>query len=83
MSKLFLAESGPMTDETVLKKTRLKIAAAACVGYLQNALGQNLITVIVKTFGGKDFHLGLVSAISSMAQVLQFAGSLVLQKTAN
>ncbi|MBL8026960.1 MAG: MFS transporter [Fibrobacteres bacterium] len=83
MDKPILPETGPITEIAILKVARLKIAAAACFGYLQNALGQNLITVIVKVFGGKDFHLGLVSAIASMGQVLQFAGSLILQKIAS
>jgi MFS family permease len=72
-------EHGQVVDETVLKKTRIKVSIAACLGLLPNSLGFNFITGIIKLFGGNDFHLGLAGGVGNIYQVLQFLGSLVLR----
>lgn len=74
-------EHGQVTDEAVLKKSRIKVSAAACISMLPSSLGLNLTTVIIRLFGGNDFHLGLAGALANMGQVLQFLGSLVLRFT--
>lgn len=74
-------EHGQFTDELILKKARIKISLAACVGTLLNSLGPNLSTMVIRMFGGNDFHLGIAGAFGNLGQVLQFMGSVVLKFT--
>lgn len=76
-----LNEHGQVTDEKILKKDRLKFGVCTILDRSEESSLGGIPSVLIRSLGGSDFHIGVYSATQGALSFAQFLGALILDRT--
>lgn len=74
-------EHGQVTDEAILKKDRLKFGLCTILDRSEESSLGGIPSVLIRSLGGNDFHIGVYSSTQGALSFAQFLGALILDRT--
>lgn len=74
-------EHGQVTDEKVLRRDRLKFGVCTILDRSEESSLGGIPSVLIRSLGGNDFHIGVYSATQGALSFAQFLGALILDRT--
>ena len=69
----------PLVEEKALKRERVKFGFGSILFQSEEVGLGALPTVVIRSFGGSDFHVGLIGGASGLSSFMQFAGNSILR----